>query len=118
MKSKDAFNFWAGFFITAAVVAWLYWLWQQRREVMPRPLIVSSQKPAVPAPKASEFVLKSDDLTAIKGIGPVFAKRLNKAGIFSFGQLAGETAERVQSITQVTRWDPADWIAEAAKLSN
>jgi predicted flap endonuclease-1-like 5' DNA nuclease len=55
-------------------------------------------------------------LTQIKGIGPVFAARLNKAGIFTYAQLAAQTAEKVQFITQVTRWDPAVWIAEAKKL--
>jgi large subunit ribosomal protein L21 len=117
MKRNDTFNFWAGFFITVAAVAWLYWLWQQRREVMPRPLIVSSQKPAVAEPHSRKPAPQPDDLTVIKGIGPVFETRLNKAGIYTYAQLAAATAENVQTATQVTRWDPADWIAEAKNLS-
>ncbi len=117
MKREDAFNFWAGFFITAAVAAWLYWLWQQRREVMPTPLIVSPRTPIAVSSPPHEPTSDPDDLTKIKGIGPVFAKRLNKAGIFTYAQLAGQTAEKVQFITQVTRWDPAEWIAEADQLT-
>src|SRR5262245_18881090 len=37
-----------------------------------------------PLPPASP-----DNLTVIKGIGPVIAKRLNQAGIYTFEQLAG-----------------------------
>jgi predicted flap endonuclease-1-like 5' DNA nuclease len=116
MKRNEAFNFLAGFLITAAVTAWLYWLWQQRREVTPRPLIVSSRKSAAALAPAPRPTADPDDLTQIKGIGPVFAARLNKAGIFTYAQLAAQTAEKVQFITQVTRWDPAVWIAEAKKL--
>jgi predicted flap endonuclease-1-like 5' DNA nuclease len=58
-----------------------------------------------------------DDLTAIKGIGPVFATRLNKAGIFTYAQLAAQSSEKLQFITQVTRWDPAEWIAAAKILA-
>ena len=115
MKRKDVVNFWAGFLITAAATAWLYWLWQQRREVTPQPLIVSSRQPATPLSRVP--TPEPDDLTAIKGIGPVFATRLNKAGIFTYAQLAAQTAEKIQFITQVTRWDPADWIAEANILA-
>lgn len=118
MKRKQFISFWIGFFLTAAIVAWLYWLWQQRREVTPRPLIVSSpsRRSAVPPP-AKAATPEPDDLTAIKGIGPVFAERLNNAGIFTYTQLAAQAPEKLQAITQVTRWDPADWIAEAKKLA-
>jgi predicted flap endonuclease-1-like 5' DNA nuclease len=116
MKRREFAGFWVGFVITAAVVAYLYWLWQQRREVTPRPLVVSSRQPdALPA--SQEPPSDRDDLTAIKGIGPVFAKRLNKAGIFTFAQLAAQSPEKIESVTQVTRWDPEDWIAEAKKLA-
>jgi predicted flap endonuclease-1-like 5' DNA nuclease len=116
MKQREFGSFLAGFLITAAVVAWLYWLWQQRREVMPRPLIISSREPVVVSPKSTPTP-DPDDLTVIKGVGPVFAARLNKAGIFTYAQLAAQTPEKVQFITQVTRWDPADWIARAAELA-
>ena len=107
-------NFWAGFLVTAVAVAWLYWLWQQRREVTPRPLVVTSNRAVAPV-KSTQA--EPDDLTVIRGIGPVFAHRLNQAGIYTFSQLATLKPEEVQSITQVTRWDPADWIAEAKSIA-
>lgn len=57
----------------------------------------------------------NDDLTEINGIGPTFARRLNEAGITSFGQLAELAPEQARAITHAAVWqaDPADWIAEA-----
>jgi large subunit ribosomal protein L21 len=117
MKQREFGSFLAGFLITAAVVGWLYWLWQQRREVTPRPLVIETRQPTSSPPVIQKTKPDPDDLTIIKGIGPVFATRLNKAGIFTYAQLAAQTPEKVQSITQVTRWDPADWIAAAAELA-
>ena len=37
-----------------------------------------------------------DDLTVIKGIGPVIAKRLNQAGIYTYEQLAGLTLDEFE----------------------
>jgi predicted flap endonuclease-1-like 5' DNA nuclease len=39
-----------------------------------------------------------DNLQAIKGIGPTFAKRLNEAGITTFEQLSRLSAEQLQEI--------------------
>lgn len=61
-----------------------------------------------------------DDLTAIKGIGAVFARRLNDGGIVTFAQLAQATPDQLQDIVQAAEWqaiDPATWIAEARQLS-
>jgi predicted flap endonuclease-1-like 5' DNA nuclease len=74
--------------------------------------------PAVPAPPVVEVepTLAPDDLVDINGIGPVFAKRLNEAGITTFAQLAALTPEKAREITGVKEWqpnDPAAWIAEA-----
>jgi len=60
----------------------------------------------------------SDDLTIIGGIGPTFAKRLNEAGILTFGQLANLEQEQVVEITHVAKWqaDPTDWIRQAQTM--
>lgn len=38
----------------------------------------------------------ADDLKKIKGIGPVIAKRLNQAGIYTFAQLADLTLDELE----------------------
>lgn len=61
-----------------------------------------------------------DDLTAIKGIGAVFARRLNDGGIVTFAQLAQATPDQLQDIVQAAEWqaiDPASWIVEARQLA-
>jgi hypothetical protein len=49
MKQKDMVNFWTGFLVTAVAAAWLYWLWQQRRDVTPQPLFFTGKKMMSPA---------------------------------------------------------------------
>jgi hypothetical protein len=63
-----------------------------------------------------------DDLKLIHGIGPGIEKRLNAAGIQSYGQLASMTpAEVVSSIGEIiglteNRIEDQDWIGQAKKL--
>jgi predicted flap endonuclease-1-like 5' DNA nuclease len=40
----------------------------------------------------------NDDLQAIKGVGPVFAKRLNEAGVYTFEQMARLTPREMEAI--------------------
>lgn len=58
-----------------------------------------------------------DQLEAIKGIGRVFAQKLNAAGIHTFADLAAQTPERLREIIGTARASsmvhPADWIQEA-----
>lgn len=123
MKNKQITLFWIGFMITAGLTAWLYWLWRQKRVVAPKPLVVSGRLPARPARRSvtqvgsRESVMGSDALEEIKGIGPVFANRLNEAGIDTYEQLASTSPEELARITGVTRWDPADWIQQATELA-
>jgi len=61
---------------------------------------------------------KSDDLTAIKGIGPTFARRLTDAGFTSFAALAGATPDRLREVTKAPPMaSPDDWIAQARQLA-
>lgn len=73
--------------------------------------VAPNDKPKMPA--------RTDDLTAIKGIGPTFARRLKEAGITTYAALANLTADQVRTITQMADWqgDPADWIAQAQALA-
>jgi predicted flap endonuclease-1-like 5' DNA nuclease len=71
---------------------------------------------SAPAPVAAPASNKADRLVDINGIGPVFAKRLNEAGISSFAQLAATAPDRLREIVAAKDWqkiDPEAWIAEA-----
>lgn len=56
-----------------------------------------------------------DDLTAIKGIGPTFAKRLNEAGYSSYADIAMASADALREATHAPAVaNPDEWI-EAAR---
>lgn len=62
-----------------------------------------------------------DDLSKIHGIGPVFARTLNKMGLYSFGQIARWTSEDIDKVakklyTAPDRIKRDKWIDEAKKL--
>lgn len=62
----------------------------------------------------------ADDLTAIKGIGRVFAERLHSAGITTFAALAQLSAAQLEAIIQPEAWQEVDfdsWIAQAAQTA-
>jgi predicted flap endonuclease-1-like 5' DNA nuclease len=62
-----------------------------------------------------------DDLTRIKGIGPVFAERLRQAGIDSFEALAAASPDALRDAVKAAAWqnvDPESWIDEARQLSD
>lgn len=67
---------------------------------------------------------QKDDLTAIAGIGPAIAQRLNEAGVTRFADIAAWTAEDVANIEaqvlggRFTGWiDRDEWIKQAQALS-
>lgn len=78
----------------------------------------STTPPAAKAPTATEasFALQ-DDLTAVNGIGPVYAKRLAGAGVNSFSDLAGADAAELAALTDLNRDRIADWIRKASDLA-
>lgn len=65
---------------------------------------------------------QQDPLTDIIGIGPVFERALNAAGIYSFRQLAGYTPEalalKLRGITTISpdRIRSERWIEQAQEL--
>jgi predicted flap endonuclease-1-like 5' DNA nuclease len=68
----------------------------------------------------AKVMAEPDSLEDIQGIGIVFAKRLNEAGIYTFAQLAKLTAEQIEEIIQPENWQKLDsekWIAEANELA-
>jgi predicted flap endonuclease-1-like 5' DNA nuclease len=74
------------------IIDWFYW-----RRPTPEPAQVPA---AIPAPPKPERVRKPpanpEDLTVIKGIGPVISKRLNQAGIYTYEQLADLTLDEFE----------------------
>ncbi|MDZ4734431.1 MAG: hypothetical protein SGJ16_12715 [Nitrospirota bacterium] len=63
---------------------------------------------------------QTDDLSKIHGIGPVFARTLNKMGLHSFGQIARWTSEDINKVakklyTAPDRIKRDKWIDEAKK---
>jgi predicted flap endonuclease-1-like 5' DNA nuclease len=66
-------------------------------------------------------VASRDRLEQIKGIGPVFARRLNEEGIFTFADLAKLSPERVREMVadgnRLTNIDAQAWIAQAQQLA-
>jgi predicted flap endonuclease-1-like 5' DNA nuclease len=59
----------------------------------------------------------SDDLTRVKGIGPVYRARLEQAGITTFAGLASSTAQKIAEAAEVTVERAADWLGQAAALA-
>ncbi len=67
-----------------------------------------------------EVLVERDSLQKIHGIGDVFARRFNNAGIYTFGQLAALTPERAHEIINPEEWqaiEPEQWIAEAKQFA-
>lgn len=85
-------------------------------------LLKGRAEEAVPeTPAEREIAIAADDLKKIKGIGQVFAGRLNQAGIWTFADLANADPEKVREIVSSGRVenmiDPEEWIAQARQLA-
>lgn len=90
-------------------------VWLTREHLLPTPRVSDDPKPhyrSTPPPPS-----EPDDLTAIKGIGPVFATRLHDAGIQTFRALAEIDAGTIAEAIGTTPEAVSDWISQAkAKL--
>jgi predicted flap endonuclease-1-like 5' DNA nuclease len=58
-----------------------------------------------------------DDLSLVKGIGPVYRARLEEAGIRTFAGLTAAAAAAVAEAAQVAEEKAVDWITQASRLS-
>lgn len=101
----------------AAAVAWLIkdrLLGPETKPMQP------GEAPAfrvAPSDAPSGPVTGADDLSEVKGIGPVYRARLEQAGITGFAALVDAGAERVATAAQVTEERATDWITQAASLT-
>lgn len=76
--------------------------------------------PAAAAPLFKAPKGKADDLTVIKGIGPVAAKDLNEQGITTFAQLAALTdadADKIDAAMPFSADQIKDWREQAKELT-
>lgn len=81
----------------------------------PKPAAAPKLVPAAPPKKEAT---KPDDLTAIKGIGPTFAKRLTEAGLTTYAAVAGASAEQLREVTKAPPMaNPDEWIAQARDMA-
>ncbi len=100
----------------AAGLAALVWAMRDR--------FVSIAAPREPEPPAFRVVPPptvpdepgGDDLTRVKGIGPVYADRLRSGGIGSLAELAAADPETVAEAADVTPERAADWVSQASTL--
>lgn len=65
---------------------------------------------------------KTDDLTALRGVGPVYALALRRCGVVSLAQIAAWTLEDIRAIapqigTTEARILREQWVPEARKIS-
>ncbi|HET8574421.1 MAG TPA: helix-hairpin-helix domain-containing protein [Edaphocola sp.] len=74
-------------------------------------------------PAAEATPTATDDLTKIEGIGPKIAEALHKAGIVTFTDLSGKSAEEVKDILNAAEGhfsmaDPTTWAQQADLAAN
>lgn len=82
----------------------------------PPPPSEAQEEAASTTPSEEGFKLQ-DDLTAVNGIGPVYAKKLSAAGIKSFGDLANADPKDLANRTDLAQDRVADWIRKASDLA-
>ena len=68
------------------------------------------------------FSAPTDDLTAIKGIGPVLQKKLNEHGIHRFSQIAALSDKDIEGLEQTIirfsgRISRENWIGQARRFT-
>lgn len=110
--------------LAAGVVAVV---WLTRDRLLPTPSVSTQEPPAfrhhepTPPPAATPpdksvapATAAADDLTAIKGIGPVRAGHFTEAGITTFAALAAADPATIADELDVSESAAAGWVAEAA----
>lgn len=83
------------------------------------PLVKETAKEEAPAKPAQ--VKAPADFTIIKGIGPVYAQRLQDAGIINFADLAKQAPQHLRAVVQAKEWQALDiesWILQARALAD
>ena len=87
-------------------------VWALRDKLLPAPSIPDEPPPRFRTNVPSPVV--GDDLTEVKGIGPVYAERLVDAGITSFAELANADVAAVAGAAGVSESTAGSWLEQAA----
>ncbi len=86
-------------------------VWAMSDKLLPSPEIHDEPPPLFRVPT------QPDDLTDIKGIGPVIAQRLEASGITSFADLADMSADELAAIARTSTAKATRWIEDAQARS-
>jgi len=107
-------DFWSLIY-TLAVLGFIAWIWLENRSRGS-----SIQEIPKNLPGATKQRTKKDDLTKIKGIGLVIAKRLNQLGYHRFDQIAGWKRADIKAVTEQLsfkgRIERDRWVEQARAL--
>lgn len=100
---------------TIAVVAVAAWAMRDRFFSIPAP-----KEPGPPqfrvVPGAGKPHPAAHDLTVIRGVGPVYAARMEEAGFTTLPSIAAASPELLAEAAQVTIERAKDWAKQAASL--
>jgi len=134
MKEKYIFNFLIGLLI-GALVALIVWYWQKSTRAEDGALALLDRlkdaerkaremgegrvrgETATSTALSAGVFLSADDLQQVKGVGPVFAERLQSAGIATFAHLAALTAEKLAGILDIQEGRAGNILAEAKQFA-
>jgi len=91
-------------------------VWALRDKLLPAPNVPDEPPPRFRTGPTDARATgeEGDDLTEIKGIGPVYASRLPAAGIDTFAALAKADPDAVAAAAKVSEQTAAEWIEQAA----
>ncbi|GMR01934.1 MAG: hypothetical protein BMS9Abin20_0258 [Acidimicrobiia bacterium] len=87
-------------------------VWALRDRLLPAPEVHHE-----PPPRFRTVEHANDDLTEIKGIGPVKADKLNDAGITSFAKIAASSPDELAASAGTSASVAGAWIKAAEALS-
>lgn len=82
---------------------------------------LTKESPTVESPAKPAPVKVQTDFTLIKGIGPVYAQRLQAAGILTFADLAKQSPQHLRAVVQAKEWQALDiegWVDQARQLAS
>lgn len=100
------------FRLAAATAVLCVIVWLTREHLLPTPHVSHEPPPhyrSTPPPPEPE----PDDLTAVKGIGPVYANKLNAVGVTTFRALAEANPQVLAEELGVAAGTVSGWIGQA-----